>query len=107
MTVIRNASVLPVPVCACPATSRPGNATGRVSAWIGVQRVKPADSSPASNAGCSSNEEKVMSVRGLSLMREKKSARRCALAWGAAAEQTAPEPGDGDAAFGEPLPDDP
>ena len=29
----------------------PGRAIGRVSAWIGVQRVKPAASSPASSAG--------------------------------------------------------
>ena len=46
----------------------PGNATGSVIAWIGVVRENPAASSPASQAGCRSNEEKVMSVNGLSLM---------------------------------------
>jgi hypothetical protein len=45
-----------------------GSASGRVRAWIGVQRVKPAASSPASSAGCRSNEEKVTSVNGLSDM---------------------------------------
>ena len=36
----RNAAVFPVPVCACPATSRPARACGKVCAWIGVQRSK-------------------------------------------------------------------
>ena len=44
----RNAAVLPVPVCACPATSMPASARGRVPAWIGVQRTNPAASTPAS-----------------------------------------------------------
>src|SRR5690606_12832940 len=34
----------------------------------GVQRVNPADSSPACRAGCSPKLEKVISVSGLSLM---------------------------------------
>ena len=38
----RKAAVLPVPVCAWPATSLPVSAMGSVWAWIGVQRVKPA-----------------------------------------------------------------
>src|SRR3546814_18566602 len=88
-TVTRKARVLPVPVCAWPATSRPGRVIGRVNAWIGVQRVNPAASRPASNDGCSSKEEKEMSVRGLSLMRQIKSARQCALAGGGVAAQTA------------------
>src|SRR5690606_2846669 len=37
-------------------------------AWIGVQRVKPAPSRPATRLGCSSKEEKVTSVSGLSLI---------------------------------------
>src|SRR5947199_240644 len=40
--VIRKAAVLPVPVCACPATSRPASASGRAFSWMGVQCVKPA-----------------------------------------------------------------
>src|SRR5262249_37430001 len=59
------------------ATSRPASATGKVNAWIGVQREKPALSRPASNAGCRSNELNVTSVKGLSLMLS--SLRRCVL----------------------------
>ena len=68
-TVTRNASVLPVPVWAWPATSRPAVVIGRVIAWIGVQRVNPAPSSPDSRSGCRANEEKAISVSGLSDMR--------------------------------------
>ena len=32
---IRNAAVLPVPVCDCPATSLPRRASGRAASWIG------------------------------------------------------------------------
>ena len=39
---IRNAAVLPVPVCACPAMSFPAKAIGRVLLWMGVQNLKPA-----------------------------------------------------------------
>ena len=56
ITVTRKARVLPVPVCAWPATSRPASAIGRVSAWIGVQRVNPAASSPG--------EQRRMQVEG-------------------------------------------
>src|SRR5690606_2679027 len=69
ITATRNARVLPVPVWAWPATSPPGSATGRVMAWMGVQRTKPAASRPASSCGCRSDSEKGTSVRGLSLMR--------------------------------------
>ena len=44
--VIRKAAVLPVPVWACPATSRPARAIGRVLAWIGVAKTKPASAMP-------------------------------------------------------------
>src|SRR5512146_175256 len=47
----RNAAVLPVPVCACPATSRPESAIGSVWAWIGVQCVKPASRMPCRTGG--------------------------------------------------------
>ena len=47
----RKASVLPVPVWAWPATSRPARVTGKVIAWMGVQRENPAASSPAIRAG--------------------------------------------------------
>src|SRR5690606_29017545 len=87
-TVTRKARVLPVPVCAWPATSRPASVSGRVCAWIGVQRVKPAASRPASSSGCSPKDEKVMSVSGLSLMRGMVRAVG-ALAWKAPASQTA------------------
>src|SRR5438552_247374 len=40
--VMRNAAVLPVPVCACPATSRPPSVSGSTFSWIGVQCVNPA-----------------------------------------------------------------
>ena len=45
--VIRNAAVLPVPVCACPATSLPASDSGSTFSWIGVQCVKPAARMPA------------------------------------------------------------
>ena len=35
--LIRNAAVLPVPVCARPAASTPRSVFGRMAAWIGVQ----------------------------------------------------------------------
>ena len=38
----RNAAVLPVPVWAWPATSLPVSAIGKVLAWTGVARTKPA-----------------------------------------------------------------
>ena len=41
------ASVLPVPVLACPMRSWPLSATGRVSAWIGKAVVMPSASSAA------------------------------------------------------------
>ena len=45
--VMRNAAVLPVPVCACPATSLPASDSGRTFSWMGVQRVKPAARMPS------------------------------------------------------------
>src|SRR5262245_3282344 len=45
--VIRNAAVLPVPVCACPATSFPASDSGRTFSWMGVQCVKPAARIPS------------------------------------------------------------
>ena len=44
--VIRKAAVLPVPVCAWPATSLPARAIGRVLAWIGVAKTNPASAMP-------------------------------------------------------------
>jgi hypothetical protein len=43
---IRNAAVLPVPVCDCPATSLPRNASGSAASWIGVAVTKPASRIP-------------------------------------------------------------
>src|SRR4029079_813767 len=81
-------------------TSRPVREIGRVSAWIGVHRVKPADSSPASMRACSSKLEKAISVSGLSLGRSAvwafigaHSRRLAALACPAGATHTASEPG--------------
>ena len=54
----RKAAVLPVPVWAWPATSRPRSAMGRVCAWIGVHCVNPASRMPACNAGWRCNESK-------------------------------------------------
>ena len=39
---IRNAAVLPVPVCDWPATSLPLRASGSAASWIGVVVTKPA-----------------------------------------------------------------
>ncbi len=44
--VIRKAAVLPVPVWAWPATSRPARVIGSVFAWIGVAKTKPASAMP-------------------------------------------------------------
>jgi len=41
-----NASVLPVPVRACPMMSCPRSASGSVSAWIGKVVTMPAASRP-------------------------------------------------------------
>src|SRR3989454_7679253 len=43
---IRNAAVLPVPVCDWPATSLPLRASGKVASWIGVAATKPASRMP-------------------------------------------------------------
>src|SRR5581483_11742472 len=56
--VMRNAAVLPVPVCACPATSRPASASGSTFSWMGVQRTKPAARMPARTASGSGNASK-------------------------------------------------
>ena len=50
-SAIRNAAVLPVPVCAWPATSLPASASGSVWAWIGVHCVKPASRMPCITRG--------------------------------------------------------
>ena len=42
MTGIRNASVLPVPVCAVASTSLPASAVGIAAACTGVGIEKPA-----------------------------------------------------------------
>jgi len=55
----RNAAVLPVPVCAWPATSCPASARGSVCAWIGVHCVKPASRMPCMSAGSRPNESNV------------------------------------------------
>ncbi len=39
-------AVLPVPVCAWPATSFPASESGKTFSWIGVQVVKPTASMP-------------------------------------------------------------
>src|SRR2546426_241323 len=43
---MRNAAVLPVPVCDCPATSLPRSASGSAASWIGVAVAKPASPIP-------------------------------------------------------------
>src|SRR5690625_3677792 len=65
MVASKKAAVLPVPVCAWPATSRFAKACGNVPAWMGVQWVKPASSSPRSRAGVKPSEAKVASDRCL------------------------------------------
>jgi len=61
----RNAAVLPVPVCACPATSSPSSASGKVRAWIGVQWVNFALSRPDMIFGFKLRLENDTSVSGL------------------------------------------
>src|SRR5207253_3657709 len=63
--VIRKAAVLPVPVCACPATSRPASASGRAFSWMGVQCVKPAARMPAATGPGRSKVVKLRPVRGV------------------------------------------
>ena len=53
MAAMRKAAVLPVPVRAWPATSRPARASGRAWAWMGVQRSNPASFTPLRRAGTS------------------------------------------------------
>src|SRR5690606_20560835 len=60
---MRWAAVLPVPVCAWPATSRPASAIGSALLWIGVQYVKPASLMPACSSGASENSENLSSVK--------------------------------------------
>src|SRR5437667_411893 len=63
--VIRKAAVLPVPVCACPATSRPASASGRTFSWMGVQCVKPAARMPAATGPGRPKVVKLRPVRGV------------------------------------------
>src|SRR3989441_6955226 len=52
---MRNAAVLPVPVCDWPATSLPRRASGSAPSWIGVMVTKPASRMPSrTGAGRSS-----------------------------------------------------
>ena len=67
MTVTRKAAVLPVPVWAWPATSRPCSRTGRASAWMGVQNSNPASASPRCTSGGRSKESNRVSVRNSGL----------------------------------------
>ena len=62
---IRNAAVLPVPVCAWPATSRPASAMGRVWAWIGVQRSNPASAMPRASGSGKWRLEKLKALTGV------------------------------------------
>ena len=55
----RNAAVLPVPVCAWPATSRPASAIGSVCAWMGVQVTNPAWRMPSITCGARPKEANV------------------------------------------------
>src|SRR2546425_641174 len=63
--VTRKAAVFPVPVCACPATSRPASASGRAFSWMGVQCVKPAARMPAATGPGRSKVVKLRPVRGV------------------------------------------
>src|SRR5262245_41362412 len=48
---MRNAAVLPVPVCDCPATSLSFRARGSAASWIGVAVTKPASRMPCIPSG--------------------------------------------------------
>ena len=61
--VIRKAAVLPVPVWAWPATSVPARAIGRVFAWIGVAKTKPASAMPQRTSSGMGVVESSVSVR--------------------------------------------
>src|SRR6266436_6981613 len=55
---IRNAAVLPVPVCDWPATSLPLRASGSAASWIAVAVTKPASRIPCITWGGSSSVSK-------------------------------------------------
>src|SRR5207302_8618138 len=55
---MRNAAVLPVPVCDCPATSLPRRASGSAASWIGVVVTKPASRIPCMTGAGRSREAK-------------------------------------------------
>jgi len=58
MIEIRNAAVLPVPVCARPAMSLPLSVPGRISPWIGVACCQPSAWMPRIRRGCRSRSWK-------------------------------------------------
>src|SRR5258706_6698281 len=60
---IRYAAVLPVPVCACAATSRPARRSGSDAAWTGVARTNPHAAMPARTGWGRSRSEKKSSER--------------------------------------------
>ena len=55
---IRNAAVLPVPVCDWPATSLPRSANGSAASWIGVSVTNPASRIPCMTGSGKSREAK-------------------------------------------------
>ncbi len=55
-------------VCACPATSLPPSAIGKVSAWMGVAHSKPASRIPACKVSSRSKESNLRSLRWLSVI---------------------------------------
>src|SRR2546422_504784 len=48
---MRNAAVLPVPVCDCPATSLPRSASGSAASWIGGAGGQPPEGSEGGEGG--------------------------------------------------------
>src|SRR3989344_4531495 len=71
------AAVLPVPVWAWPATSWPASASGRASAWIGVQCSKPASCTPRNRGSGRFSPAKGLSVRWCSLIKRAASIYEC------------------------------
>jgi len=59
---IPNASVLPVPVLACPIRSLPSRAIGSVSAWMGNVVVMPRASSAAQMGSVMPKSRKVLAL---------------------------------------------
>ena len=78
----RKVAVLPVPVCAWPATSLPASSTGRAFSWMSVQWVKPAAATFAfrrGSNGSASNGKPVVWAGGLGAGRGSRVGAVCAL----------------------------